>query len=215
MAAMRLGGTLAKVAARSAEGFSVPDAAQVAAVRILGRPAVVIYRADAGEFGRRGDTGLGVITRVDLLDLLLGLPHGCPVPSGSLAMRERSLLRDLPPGSVDLEPGTVIRRATVPLKVDLAVVPAGDWRRGLDQASLFAPFCSRAVVLARLPADADHLLLEAAYYGIGVAVAGDSDIEVLADPQPFNRQCYKAAGWWFAEQVYAQVTGQEKEDFPA
>lgn len=215
MMAMRRGVTLAEVAARSADGFSVPDAARVAAVRILGRPAAVMYRADAGEFRRRRDVGLGAISRLDLLDVLLAMPHGYPVPFESLAMHERHLLGVLPPGSVDLEPGSVIRRVTVPLKVDLAVVPAVDWRRGLDQASLFAPFCSRAVVLARVPADAGHLLIEAAYYGIGVAVARDGDIEVLAEPQPFRRQRHKAAGWWFAEQVYAEINGQERKDFPA
>jgi hypothetical protein len=109
----------------------------------------------------------------------------------------------------------VIRRVAVPLEVDLAVVPTVDWRRGLDQASLFAPFCSRAVVLARAPADTGDLLIEAAYYGIGVAVVRDGDIDVLTDPQPFSRQCHNAAGWWFAEQVYAEISGQETEDFPA
>ena len=64
---------------------------------------------------------------------------------------------------------------------------ACDWRRGLDQASLLAPFCSRAVVLGRVPDDADALLAEAAYYGIGVVVAETGEVQVLADPEPFTQ----------------------------
>jgi hypothetical protein len=144
---------------------------------------------------------------MDLSDLLLGLPHGRPVPCGSLTGRERHLLRSLPAGSVESTNGTVIRRVVVPLRVELAAVRANDWRRGLDQASLFAPFCSRAVVLGRVPDDADALLVEAAYYGVGVVVAETGEVQVLAHPEPFSRQGHKAAGWWFAEEIYAQVSG--------
>lgn len=66
-----------------------------------------------------------------------------------------------------------------------------------------------------MPADADILLIEAAYYGIGIAVARYGEVEILAEPQPFRRQCYKAAGWWFAEEICAQLIGQEPEGFPA
>jgi len=215
MAGIGSGVMRAAAAARSADGFSVPDGAQVATVRVLGQSAAVIYRADAGELHRRNGVGLGTITRLDLLDLLLNLPLGCAMAAESLTMRERRLLTDLPAGSIDVEPGLVTRRVAVPLMVDLALVPAGDWHRGLDQASLFAPFCSRAVVLARVPADADILLIEAAYYGIGIAVARYGEVEILAEPQPFRRQCYKAAGWWFAEEICAQLIGQEPEGFPA
>jgi hypothetical protein len=129
------------------------------------------------------------------------------VPRGSLTGRERHLLRSLPAGSIEFAGETVIRRAMVPLSVELAAVRASDWRRGLDQASLFAPFCSRTVVLSRVPEDADVMLAEAAYYGIGVAVTETGEVRVLADPEPFRKQAHKAAGWWFAEEVYAQVSG--------
>lgn len=113
----------AAAAARSADGFSVPDGAQVATVRVLGQSAAVIYRADAGELHRRNGVGLGTITRLDLLDLLLNLPLGCAMAAESLTMRERRLLTDLPAGSIDVEPGLVTRRVAVPLMVDLALVP--------------------------------------------------------------------------------------------
>jgi hypothetical protein len=152
---------------------------------------------------------------MDLLDLLLSLPHEYPVPCGSLTGRERHLLRSMPAGTVESRNGTVIRRAAVPLTVELAAVRSYDWRRGLDQASLFAPFCSRAVVLGRVPDDADALLAEAAYYGVGVVVAEAGEVRVLADPEPFSRQNHKTAGWWFAEAVYAQVSGPVAADRPA
>jgi hypothetical protein len=214
MAAARYGGIFAE-AARSAAGFSVSADAQVALVRVLGRPTAVMYRLDAGESRRRREAGLGTITRMDLLDLLLSLPHECPVPYGSLTGRERHLLRSMPSGGVESRNGTIIRRAVVPLTVELAAVRAHDWRRGLDQASLLAPFCSRAVVLGRVPDDADALLAEAAYYGIGVVVAGAGEVRVLADPEPFSRQSHKAAGWWFAEEVYAQVSEPVAAGCPA
>lgn len=208
MTTVRHGGIFAEAAARSAVGFSVPTDAQVGIVHVLGRSAAVMYRLDAEESRRRREVGLGTITRMDLLDLLLSLPHECPVPCGSLTGRERHLLRSLPAGSVETVNGTVIRRAVIPLTVELAAVRANDWRRGLEQASLFSPFCSRAVVLGRVPGDTDALLVEAAYYGVGVVVAKAGEVQVLADPEPFSRQGHKAAGWWFAEEVYAQVSGQ-------
>jgi len=206
MAAGRYGGIFAE-AARSAAGFTVSTDAQVALVRVLGRPTAVMYRSDAGESRRRRETGLVAITRMDLLDLLLSLPCERPVPCRSLTGRERRLLRSLPAGSIEIGNGTVIRRAVVPLTVELAAVRAYDWRRGLDQASLLAPFCSRAVVLERVPDDVDALLAEAAYYGVGVVVVQAAEVRVLADPEPFSRQGHKAAGWWFAEEIYAQVSG--------
>ena len=206
MAAARYGGIFAVAAARSAAGFLVSADAQVALVRVLGRPTAIMYRPQAEEMRRRRETGLGAITRMDLLDLLLSLPHECPVPLGSLTGHERHLLRSMPAGSVQSRNGKVIRRAVAPLTVELAAVRACDWRRGLDQASLLAPFCSRAVVLGRVPDDADALLAEAAYYGVGVVVAEAGEVRVLADPEPFTRRSHKAAGWWFTEEVYAQAS---------
>jgi hypothetical protein len=215
MAAARYSGIFAEATAQSAAGFSVSPGTQMRLVHVLGGPTTVMYRLDAGESRRRRETGLGAITRMDLLDLLLSLPHECPVPYGSLTVRERHLLRSMPAGSVESRNGKLIRRAVVPLTVELAALRAYDWRRGLDRASLLAPFCSRAVILRRVPDDVDALLAEAAYYGIGVVVAEAGEVRVLADPEPFSKQSHKAAGWWFAEEVYAQVSGSAAAGCPA
>lgn len=206
MATVRDGGIIAKAAARPGTGFAVSAGAQVGRVRVFGRPAAVVYRLDAGELRRRHEAGLGAVTRMDLLDLLLALPRGCPVPYDSLTERERDLLRSLPAGCVESVSCGVIRYLAVPLSVELAAVRSTDWRRGLDQASQFAPFCSRALVLGRVPGDAGALLAEAAYYGIGVVVAEAGEVQVLADPEPFRRRSHKAAGWWFAEEIYTQLS---------
>jgi hypothetical protein len=208
MATVGYGEIFAEAAARSASGFSVSANAQVAMVRVLGRSTAVMYRPDAGEFRRRRGVGLGAINRMDHLELLLGLPHGCPVPCASLTGRERQLLRSVPAGGIEATPSTVTRRALAPLRVELAAVRANDWRRGLDHASLFAPFCSRAIVLGRKPGNIDDMLGQAAYYGIGIVLAGAGEVEVLAEPEPFRSQGHKAAGWWFAEEIYAQVSGR-------
>ena len=206
MAAARYGGIFAVAAARSAAGFLVSADAQVALVRVLGRPTAIMYRPQAEEMRRRCETGLGAITRMDLLDLLLSLPYGV---SGAVGLADRPRTAPAPfnaGGSVQSRNGKVIRRAVAPLTVELAAVRACDWRRGLDQASLLAPFCSRAVVLGRVPDDADALLAEAAYYGVGVVVAEAGEVRVLADPEPFTRRSHKAAGWWFTEEVYAKAS---------
>ena len=98
----------------------------------------------------------------------------------------------------------VLRQVVQPLTVDLAVVPARSWRRGLEQAGRFARFCSRAVMLPRPPRELDDLAMQADYYGIGVVVV-DADDAVLVVPEPFRRSRHTPAGWRFLEQVYAQL----------
>lgn len=206
MATVRDGGILAAATARPEAGFSVSADAQIGRVHMFGRSAAVLYHLDEDECSRRLAVGLKAVTRMDLLDLLLALPYGYPVPHSALSEHERGLIHSLPAGCVESANGTIVRRIAVPLTVDLAAVRSRDWRRGLDEASQFAPFCSRTVVLERVPVDADSLLVEAAYYGIGVLVADAGTVRILANPEPFTKQNHKAAGWWFAEEIYTQLS---------
>jgi hypothetical protein len=69
----------------------------------------------------------------DVLDMLLGLPVGDPVPVSALTARERGGLRTAPRWAVQVVNGQVRRHTVPPVAVDLALVAARSWRSGLDQ----------------------------------------------------------------------------------
>jgi hypothetical protein len=176
-------------------------------VWIQGIRAAVLVRLDVNECGRRAAAGLGAIASPDVLRLLLGLPLGEPVPYAALTGAERSALRAVPQAAVSFGDSCVIRQVVPPLEVTLALVPAGSWRRGLERAGRFAPFCPRAMVLRVPPRDLDDLYMETGFYGVGVIVAGnDAAPEILVEPARFHRKRFTVAGWRFLEEVYRQVS---------
>jgi hypothetical protein len=170
----------------------------------MGQGVAVAYVLDDAEDRRRASASLGGVVRLDLLDVLLSLPLGLPVAAGSLSPGEARLVADLPPGCVELAEGQVIRRAVPPLRVEIAVGAARDWRKGLDRLSSFVPFCSRMLALAKAPEDHAELVTEAAFCGTGVVVAAP-EWRVLVKPEPFVKRFHKPAAWWFAEEIYRQV----------
>lgn len=52
-----------------------------------------------------------------------------------------------------------------------------------------------------LPRDSSRLMIEARYYGIGLATKDDPEVLV---GEPFTREIYTAASWYFAEDAYGQ-----------
>ena len=105
------------------------------------------------EAARRCQASAGSLCSADLLELLLGLPVGMPVPVTSLTRRESAALKLAPPGPVSVRDGEVVRHAIAPVRVELAVVAGSSWRHGLEKAGRCAPFCARAVALRRHPRD--------------------------------------------------------------
>lgn len=174
-------------------------------VSLRGSRVVLSYRLDEDECERRRAAGVGAITSPDVLNFCLGLPAGWAVPLEGLSPDERAMLDDVRSGVVAVAGGTVTRYAVPPLNVDLAMVPVCSWREGLEQAGRFAPFCARAMVLRTTPPDLDEVCVEAAFFGIGVVVAGDAEPRVLVAPEEFRRSRFTTAGWRFLEQVYEQV----------
>ncbi len=174
-------------------------------VPILRTQALLGYRLNEQEVTRRQARQLGSISSPDILDLLMDLPLGLPVPMKSLTRRERSALRSAPPGAVSIADGEVTREAVAPVAVDFAIVPARTWRAGLEIAGRFAPFCMRIMVLNRRPCNDNDVRSEASYYGIGVVVADQRGTDVLAEPAPFRRRRFTVAGWQFLENVYHRV----------
>jgi hypothetical protein len=181
-----------------------------ARVSLLGTCAVVGFRLDRKESERRRAVGLKAITSADVLNLLLSVPVGVPMPRRSLTEPELSVLATVPHGAVSFGQSagrdTVARLAVPPLRAEVALIPARSLRRGLELAGRFAPFCARAMVLARRPREGEALGMEADFYGIGVIAAplGGAP-QVLVPPARFRRHRFTAAGWRFLEEVYRQV----------
>lgn len=173
-----------------------------AVMPIMGAEALICYRLDADEHARRQRAGGSAISSADVLELLLGLPAAVPIPVTSLTCRERAALDRAPHAAVSVRCGEVTRLAVAPVAVELALVAAGNWRAGLEVAGRFAPFCARAIVLSRRPANLADVQMESGFYGVGAIVVEDQSAEILVEPAPFHRRRVTAAGWRFAEEVY-------------
>jgi hypothetical protein len=177
----------------------------MAAVTVRGVKAAVAYRMDRREHSRRQDAGLTAVTRLDWLHTLLSLPAGMPVPSRSLPSRELRMLHRLPTGCVQFADGTVIRHIVRPLRVDLAVVMATDFRSGLREAGRFGAYCARVLAVAGTLAHLAEARAEADYYGIGLVVNSAARPVLVVPPEPFTPSAHTAAGWRFAEQTYREL----------
>jgi hypothetical protein len=189
-------------AARAASRGKPTGGLRRTAMSIFRTEALISYQLDEAEETRRRAAGESKVPSADVLELLLGLPTGMPVPVSSLTGRERDALGSAPVGFVVVEHGHVTRYAIPPVSVDLALVGAPTWRRGLEVAGRFTPFCARAMVLADYPTNLEQLRIQADFYGVGVIVSTDEVTEVLVEPAPFRRVRFTAAGWQFLERVY-------------
>lgn len=168
------------------------------------RSASLLVSVDPVEDARRREAGLGAVTDMDALTLLLSLPEGFPVPMASLPVRDRRALRRLPTGVVDVCDGDVVRLAVKPLRAILATVSGTCSETALGKASNFAPFCARRV-LTRVRPTMPETLIEFDFYGVGITYrAADSTEETLVEPRPWRPMRHTPAGWRFIEQAYAQ-----------
>lgn len=173
----------------------------------------ILASLDLVEHGRRyaAETGPVPYDSMPLLDLLMFLPEGEPVPWSAFSERDRYYLRGgEQAGAIELvgprgRPGRmVVRRAVRPLRVNLAIVTGGPIA-ALNGASSFAPFCARAVLLRKHPGE--DYLFEASFYGIGVATRspdGEPPTVLLA-PRPWVPKRHTPAGWNFAETAYKHL----------
>ncbi|MFD8105333.1 hypothetical protein [Streptomyces microflavus] len=174
-------------------------------VPVLGTEALFFYRMDDAEHERREAVGAARLDRMHPLEVLLNLPVGLPVPLASLEKQERRAVHALPCGAADRDRRTVTRRAVRPLHVDLAVVRATGWKRGLEEAGRFAPYCRRAILLTRRPAGISEALAEADFYGIGVFLISDEEVEMVLEPRDYRPLRHTAAAWSFVEEMYQRV----------
>jgi hypothetical protein len=174
----------------------------------------LLVTLDRSEHARRGDTQTGPVPydSMELLTLMLRLPHGEQVPLAEFDQRDRRRLRGarnsgaVSEAHTDRGAAAVVRHALRPLRVHLAVV-SGPPIAGLEQAGSFAPFCARAVLLRKHPGE--DYLFEASFYGVGIAIPGpdprqDAPVSLLA-PRPWVPKRHTPAGWNFQETAYKQL----------
>lgn len=178
------------------------DRIRVARVRLFGIRAWVAYRADDDQRQLRRTHAMAPILGLDLLNTLMGLPVGWPVPLRAVSRPDQRRLRRLPDGAVLWTPVAVIRRVAPPVMPLLTMVQSAEWARGLRAASRFAMYCSRLLVVSELPPDQDVALAEASYYGIGVALRRGGALKIVVEPEAFTDWQPTAAWWWFTEEVY-------------
>jgi hypothetical protein len=190
------------VLARSGPRPASEDA-EVTRTRVLGTYAWVAFRYDRAEATRRAALGLGPVLAWDLLDTLMELPAGLPVPAAALSPQARRRVSRAPAGVVRVVGGEVTRDLVPAVTPLLAVVTAREWGSGLARASRFAPYCRRIVIGPGFPASGT--LAAAARLGIGVASAAHRSAEVLTEPEPVRDWQPTTAWWRFCEVLYGHA----------
>ena len=186
--------------------LALPPSVGQVAIPVPGTKNTVLHvGVDPAEHRRRQLAGLGAVLNWAVLDLLMDLPVGEPVPVGVV---ERDLLRCLPPGAVEVTATHITRLAVRPCRVHRAVISGTATRRNLDRVGRFAPFCARTLLIPKPPRRPDFLS-EADFWGIGVALEhADGGHEVLVPEQAWIPRRHTVIGWRFAEEAYGQVTAQ-------
>ncbi|QVQ52244.1 hypothetical protein J4H86_26735 [Spiractinospora alimapuensis] len=176
-----------------------------AVVKMWNRPAMLFYRVDSEEWRRREACGAEPITRMEILDLLMGLPLGQDIPVPSLAPWERRAMGKAPRGALRRHGDMVRRLAQVPLYPELALVWSRGWKQGIRAAGLFAPFCARALVIEQPLRRIAEATMELDFWGVGLLSGTHGDLEPLVHPQPYVPNRFTPARWRFAEQITHQI----------
>ena len=160
---------------------------------------------DTHEAKRRADASLESVPSLAMLDVLMGLPLGCPIDVEDLTEHEEWMLRTAPHGCVEFTDTSVTRRLQVPTTVVAAVVRGTRWRPSLLRAAAFSAFTQRIVALESPPRAA--AVLEAQFVGVGIWVEREAgNFEEHLAPEPFIPKYFKAAGWRFTENAYEAAT---------
>ncbi|WNV87639.1 hypothetical protein [Umezawaea sp. Da 62-37] len=177
-------------------------------VRILGTTATIVHRRDDVEHERRRRMGLADVKSMELLDVLMDLPHEAAVTRSSLSPAVLRVLQRAPAGVVRMDSTSVTRLVSPAVTPVLAVVYASRWRDGLERASEFASYIPRMFVVPEAPSNSLEALAEASWYGVGVAVGPRSAPTMVLEPEPLSDWQPTTGWWWFCEQVYRHATDQ-------
>jgi hypothetical protein len=174
---------------------------------------------DTVEHGRRQGFADRHIDSPDVLDLLLSLPVGAPVPFQNLTIHQQDAVRRSPGMAVQVDQPRlgdvmVTRLALRPCRVLLASVKSATaCKTALSSASRFAPFCARQVVVQRRPVWPETLI-EFDFWGVGLVLESGGKTETLVAPKPWRPMRHTPAGWRFAEQAYSAYLAHTSERTP-
>lgn len=171
--------------------------------RLSGSRGDALVVLDRHEHSRRQRCGLGAVTDLTLLDSLLNLPLGVPVPLDALTPRERERLSRAPEGVATHSADGVRRLVTTPAEVQAVLVHGRGWDTVLRHASTFRRAAQSIAVFPAAPRQLGQRLWEAQVEGVGVWVQdGDTLIEIL--PPAISDPCRVKPAWWrFHEAAYA------------
>ncbi|MFE7069216.1 hypothetical protein ACFU96_03865 [Streptomyces sp. NPDC057620] len=191
----------------AASGGKLALDAGVASVTLWGVPVVLVYRRNDEEHARRQAASVGPLNDLWLLDALLKLPVGDAVALASLAGRDRRLLgRGESVHACERRADTVVRSAVPPVSVDLAVVRSE--HAGVEALDVmpFGAYAPQAIWLDAPMNGSAELQAEAVRFSTGVVHwQGADEPRVLVPVQPLAQVHETAAGWRFAEHVYARL----------
>jgi hypothetical protein len=169
-----------------------------------GTELTVVYLLSEPEHHMRLRTNTGGVENERLLAALLSLPTTALAP---LERRFEKVFED--PATSNF--ATILedpdgrrwgqRRLGVPIEVLRIEARAKNWTRASAVAHEWVGYAARVVHLDEVPTKLESvLLMEAAFYGIGVTVGG----EKLLEPCAYRPQRWTSARWRFAEQIYSQ-----------
>lgn len=165
---------------------------------------------DPAEHARRQTFRRRHIESPDVLDLLMSLPIGEPVPFQNLTLHQQDTVRRAPAGALSVSKSRMVTRLAVrPCRIQMATVRhATACDTALCSAARFAPFSARQVIVRRRP-EMPEPLIEFDFWGVGLLLDhGDGQLETLVVPQPWRPLRHTPAGWWFAELAYGTYLNQ-------
>jgi hypothetical protein len=161
---------------------------------------------DQDEHRRRQAHGTGQVTHWSIVETFLSLPHAEPVPWQSLTIRQQNVVRQAPAGLFRItghrHHPKVTRMALRPCRVVRATVHAATASAtALGNVTSYAPFCERSLIVTRRPR-MPETLIEYGFWGVGLYLDHDGELETLVEPATWRPQRHTAAGWRFAEEAY-------------
>ncbi|MEU5742028.1 hypothetical protein ABZ784_29055 [Streptomyces tendae] len=158
------------------------------------------------EHHRRQQADLGPVTNWSILDTCMTLPHNEPLPWRSLSPRHQEDVHRAPHGVFHLggpHQQTVTRLLLRPCRIERATVRAATASAtALAKTTQFAPMCERSLIITRRPRTPDTLI-EFGYWGVGLYLDHDGELETLVEPAPWRPQRHTPAAWRFTERAYA------------
>jgi hypothetical protein len=170
------------------------------------------FTLDHGEHQRRQAVGLGGVTYMGILEVLMNLPPGHPVPWPSLSDYAKRTIPKWPEGILAAERSgrcyaSVTSLLTRPAMDGLALVYGKRFALGhLNRAARFAPMGRRAVIYPPGVVEKSDPFDVAQYqfYGVGVGEHDGDGVRWLLEPAPYRPMRFTAAAWSFSEMVYGE-----------